>query len=129
MPSRKVVARELGALLKVMSHPDRILLVHALSSREPYSVNQLAKIVGITATRVSQHLSLLRAFRVVEERSEGRRRIYRLALVNMPDWLLEGVDFVADRIGEVNSDATEEARRLWMEQQQPGVIAGGNAGD
>ncbi|MEL7022936.1 MAG: metalloregulator ArsR/SmtB family transcription factor [Pseudomonadota bacterium] len=118
MPSRKVVAKELGALLKVMSHPDRILLVHALSSRAPYSVSQLAKLVGITSTRVSQHLALLRAFRVVEERSEGRRRIYRLALVNMPDWLLEGIDFVAARIGEVNSDATEEARQLWLEQQQ-----------
>ena len=118
MPSRKVVAKELGALLKVMSHPDRILLVHALSSRAPYSVNQLARLVGITSTRVSQHLALLRAFRVVEERSEGRRRIYRLAQIDMPDWLLDGIDFVADRIGEVNSDATDEARRLWREQQQ-----------
>ena len=58
---------------------------------------------------------LLRAFRIVTETSKGRRRIYTLALEELPDWLLNGVDFVADRIGEVTAEQAADAKRAWVE--------------
>ena len=115
MPTRKVVAKELGSLLKVLSHPDRILIVHALATLGESSVNGIAKRLHLPSARVSQHLSLLRAFRLVAESSEGQKRIYTLAADNLPEWLLEGVDFVADRIGEVSREQAEDAKRLWVE--------------
>ncbi|MEN7343155.1 MAG: metalloregulator ArsR/SmtB family transcription factor, partial [Pseudomonadota bacterium] len=72
MPSRKIVAKELASLLKVLAHPDRILLVGRIADGETYSVNQLASAIGLSVPRVSQHLSLLRAFRIVEEQRDGR---------------------------------------------------------
>jgi DNA-binding transcriptional ArsR family regulator len=110
-----MVARELGALLKVLSHPDRILIVHALATTGECSVTGIAERLRLPTSRVSQHLSLLRAFRLVSESSEGRKRIYTLAVSDLPQWLLEGVDFVADRIGEVSRDQAEDAKRLWIE--------------
>lgn len=115
MPTRRIVAKELGAFLKVLSNPDRILIVHALAVTGSSSVNALAERLHLKPARVSQHLSLLRAFRIVTESSEGQQRIYTLVVDSLPDWLLEGVDFVADRLGEVSTEQAEEAKRLWVE--------------
>lgn len=114
MPNRRIVAKELGALLKVLSNPDRILIIHSLAVDGERSVGELAERLRLPSTRVSQHLSMLRAFRVVSETSEGRRRIYSLALDDLPEWLLSGVDFVADRVGEVTTEQAEDAKRLWL---------------
>ena len=115
MPTRRIVAKELGALLKVLSNPDRILIVHALATSGNSSVNELAELLRVAPSRVSQHLSLMRAYKLVAESSEGRRRIYSLGIKELPHWLLEGVDFVADRIGDVSQDQAEDAKRLWVE--------------
>ena len=117
--SRSVVAKELGALLKMLSHPDRIQLIHLLANGETYSVTQIGKMLQLPTTRVSQHLALLRAFRVVDEVSEGRHRIYSLAAPTMPEWLLDGIEFIAGRVGNVTSDTAEDARRLWEEHRNP----------
>lgn len=115
MPTRRIVAKELGALFKVLSNPDRILIIHSLAVTGESSVGEMARRLQIPATRVSQHLMLLRAFRVVTETSQGRRRIYTLALDDLPEYLLNGVDFVADRIGEVTQAQANDAKRLWLE--------------
>ncbi len=115
MPTRRIVAKELGALLKVLSNPDRILIVHALATSGSSSVNEIAHRLHVSPSRVSQHLSLMRAYKLVVESSEGRRRIYSLGIEELPHWLLEGVDFVADRIGDVSQDQAEDAKRLWAE--------------
>lgn len=117
MPSRKIVAKELGSLLQVMSHPDRILLVQLLSNGQAYSVSEIARHLDVSATRVSQHLSLLRAYKVVDERRDGRQRMYSLDKPTMPDWLIDGIEFVADRIGQVSEDAATEVRSLWVGQR------------
>ena len=99
----------------MLSNPDRILIVHALAVTGSSSVNALAERLHLKPARVSQHLSLLRAFRIVTESSEGQQRIYTLVIDSLPEWLMEGVDFVADRLGEVSTEQAEEAKRLWVE--------------
>ena len=115
MPTRRMVAKELASLLKVLSNPDRILIVQSLAVGGDSSVNDLAERLSLPSSRVSQHLSLLRAFRLVAESSEGRKRIYSLSVEDLPDWLLTGVDFVADRVGQVSAEQASEAKRLWMD--------------
>ncbi|MEL6868653.1 MAG: metalloregulator ArsR/SmtB family transcription factor [Pseudomonadota bacterium] len=115
MPNRRLVAKELGSLLKVISNPDRILIVHALAANGESDVNDMAARVGISPTRTSQHLGMLRAFQLVSERSEGRRRVYSLAVDALPDWLMQGVDFVADWVGEVSAQRARDAKAAWLE--------------
>ena len=116
--SRAVVAKEMGALLKMLSHPDRIQLVHLLANGESYAVTEIATRLGLPTTRVSQHLALLRAYRIVDETSEGRMRIYSLATPTLPEWLLDGIAFITGRVGDVTSDTADEARRLWEARTQ-----------
>lgn len=72
LPSRAIVARELATLFGVVSNPDRVRIVEEPRGGER-DVTTLQEALGCPAPRVSQHLSTLRAHRIVQERREGRR--------------------------------------------------------
>ena len=74
MPGRVIIAKELAEIFKLLAHPDRIRLIEELGNQEK-TVGTLAEETNLPATRVSQHLSLLRAHRIVEERPDGRHRL------------------------------------------------------
>jgi ArsR family transcriptional regulator len=114
MPNRRIVARELGALLKVLSHPDRIMILQLLASRGEHSVSSIAEQLHLPQTRVSQHLGVLRGKRLVEEQRHGRERIYDLSSRQLAWWLVDGVSFIAGNIGEVTDEQIEDARNLWV---------------
>lgn len=112
MPSRQVVAKELSEIFKVIAHPDRIRLIEELRSGEK-DVNTLGGTLGLPGPRVSQHLSLLRLHRVVEERRDGRHHYYHLTQPEIADWITEGLDFIEGRMAGVSRSAIDTARRLW----------------
>ncbi|MEM6415728.1 MAG: metalloregulator ArsR/SmtB family transcription factor [Pseudomonadota bacterium] len=112
MPSRQVVAKELADILKVIAHPDRIRLIEELRAGE-LDVNTLASRLNLPGPRVSQHLSLLRAHRLVEERRDGRRHVYHLNQPELAAWLVSGVDFVEGRFDKSTHSRITDARRLW----------------
>jgi DNA-binding transcriptional ArsR family regulator len=114
MPNRRIVARELGSLLKVLSHPDRILIIQLLATRGEHSVGSIAGQLNLPPTRISQHLSVLRSNRLVDEKRAGRERIYSLASDRLARWLVDGVDFVAGNVGNVTEEQVEDARNLWL---------------
>ncbi|MEM6640160.1 MAG: metalloregulator ArsR/SmtB family transcription factor [Pseudomonadota bacterium] len=113
MPNRKIVASELGGLLRVLSHQDRILIIQLLAKRGEHDVSSIAEELDLPDARVSQHLSVLRTYRIVQEERQGRRRIYSLAMPDMAPWLLDGVDFVAGLVTEVTREQVDDARALW----------------
>ena len=112
MPSRQVVAKELAELFKVVAHPDRIRLIEELRSGEK-DVNTLVEILDLPGPRVSQHLSLLRAHRFVEERRDGRHHYYHLTQPDMAEWIIEGLDFIEGRMSGISRSTIKTARRLW----------------
>ena len=114
MPSRVLVAKELSDIFKMLSNPDRIRLVEELRSRER-DVNTLHLTLDLPATRVSQHLSLLRAHRIVEERREGRHVFYHLTQPDLADWIIDGLRFIDARMsGDFrNRKLLSRARKLW----------------
>lgn len=114
MPNRRIVAKELGGLLKVLSHPDRILIIQLLATRGEHSVSSIAEKLNLPQTRVSQHLGELRNKRLVDERREGRARLYDLASSRLAWWLVEGVDFVAGNVQQITDEQIEDARKLWV---------------
>ena len=114
MPSRIVVAKELSEIFKLLSHPDRIRLVEELRRGER-DVNTLHENLELPSTRVSQHLSLMRAHRIVEERREGRHVFYHLTQPDLAEWIIGGLQFVEARmIGDPeHRKLVNRARKLW----------------
>jgi DNA-binding transcriptional ArsR family regulator len=117
MPSRDVVTKELSKLFNVLSHPHRIQIVEELRKDE-LDVKALEEELGISHSRVSQHLSLLRNHDVVKSRREGRHVFYSLVDPELARWLLEGLEFVVGRLnkGRELRAAVEEVRHMWSDE-------------
>lgn len=115
MPVRKIVAKELAALLGVLSHPARLQIVEELGEGE-CDVNALATTLGIAPSGVSQHLALLRAHRLVAERRDGRHVYYRLRRPELAAWLAAGLDFIGEPAEDLADlpDQVRAARALWQ---------------
>jgi|GEM_PF-438378 len=88
-PAGKAPTEEMAELFKALGHPDRVRLVEELSGEEK-DVNTLCESLGVKQARVSQHLAVLRASHVVEDRREGRHVLYRLAKPALSAWLILG---------------------------------------
>lgn len=68
-------ATETAAVLRSLSHPDRLMLLCQLSQGE-LSVGELEEMLGIQQPNLSQQLGVLRAERLVDTRREGKRIFY-----------------------------------------------------
>ena len=71
-------AEEAAQLLTAMANPKRLVILCNLLDQER-SVSELAGIVGLEQSPLSQHLSKLRALGLVKTRREGQTIHYRLA--------------------------------------------------
>lgn len=114
MPRKRQVAKELADFLGVFSHPDRIRLVEELRSGES-DVHGLQERLGLSQSRVSQHLAVLRARWVVTERRESRHVYYRLRQPDLADWITTGLELLERQFEAVGRrrDDLEEVRLLW----------------
>ena len=117
MPSRLLVAKHLAEIFKVVAHQDRIRLIEDLRGVER-DVTSLAEALDLPGPRVSQHLSLLRAHKIVDERRDGRRHMYRLNQPEIAAWIVDGVNFVESRVtgAQIANDEIEQARRAWQKE-------------
>ncbi|HPF47681.1 MAG: winged helix-turn-helix transcriptional regulator [Alphaproteobacteria bacterium] len=70
-------ATEVCSLLKVMSHPNRLLILCALKDGE-LSVSELEETTGVRQPVLSRDLGRLRENNLVETRKESKAVIYRL---------------------------------------------------
>ncbi len=78
-----------GSALAVLADPTRRTVFERLRAG-PRAVNALAAGLPVSRPAVSQHLKALKDAGLVEERSEGVRRIYSLrreGLKELRDWL------------------------------------------
>jgi DNA-binding transcriptional ArsR family regulator len=71
-------AEEAAELLAAMANPKRLLILCHLLDEE-LSVNELSERVQLAQSPLSQHLSKLRALRLVATRRDGQMIRYRLA--------------------------------------------------
>lgn len=67
--------------------------------------------------QVSQHLGLIRAHRIVEERRDGRHHYYHLMQPEIADWIIAGLDFVEGRLGGIKRSNISNARELWSKKK------------
>lgn len=70
-------ANLMAGRLKLMSHPERLLMLCRLDEGEA-SVTELVELSGLSQSAVSQHLAMLRDENVVQIRGEAQTRYYSL---------------------------------------------------
>jgi DNA-binding transcriptional ArsR family regulator len=75
-------AIEVSALLKILSHPKRLLILCQLVEHER-AVGDLAALLGAREAAVSQQLTLLRKDGMVKTRRSGRTIFYSLARTDL----------------------------------------------
>jgi DNA-binding transcriptional ArsR family regulator len=112
MPDRRVAATELAEILRVTSHPDRIRIIEELRAEEK-DVQTLADELELPGPRISQHLGLMKAHRIVEERRDGRHHYYHLSQPEIANWIIEGLAFVEGRLNGISKSSISTARELW----------------
>jgi DNA-binding transcriptional ArsR family regulator len=109
MPFRSIASRQLAEMLSVLDHPHRLRIVEELGPIEQ-DVATLASLLSISSSSTSQHLSKLRARRIVLERRDGRHVFYRLSNPALAQWLLDGLTLLeADPEG--SRDTKRDLRR------------------
>jgi DNA-binding transcriptional ArsR family regulator len=74
----KANAARMAGRLKLMSHPERLLMLCRMDEGE-VSVNELVALTGLSQSSVSQHLAMLREEGVVSIRGEAQTRWYSLS--------------------------------------------------
>lgn len=116
MPYRILAARELAEFLRAVAHPRRVQIIEELRNGEQ-DVASLARTAGLAQASTSQHLMVLRAHRVVAERREGRRVLYRLRADDIAEWLVHGFDFLPHMDQEANEvrKAIKKAKNKWTD--------------
>jgi len=67
-----------AGICKVLSSPNRLLLLHELRSGEK-TVGELAEATALRQANVSQHLAVMRLRKIVVERRVGNTVFYRIA--------------------------------------------------
>lgn len=120
MPMRAFVTKEMATLLGVLAHPHRVMIVQEIRDRE-LDVNSLQAVLGVSHSRVSQHLSVLRSHRIVAERREGRHVFYRLVQPQLAQWLHEGMRFLEAEAtySQEMHQALKQTRELWNRDTSP----------
>ena len=73
----KANAAAMSARLKIMSHPERLLMLCRMDEGEA-SVTELVALTALSQSAVSQHLALLREEDIVAIRSAAQTRFYSL---------------------------------------------------
>ena len=114
MPGRALVSKGLAELFGVLAHPDRIRLLEELRKGE-VDVNGLTQALGVSHSRVSQQLAVLRAHRLVVERRDGRHVFYHLSNPRIAEWLWAGADFLRADISAAEElrSALDQVHEVW----------------
>lgn len=71
-------SREMADHLKLLAHPERLLMLCQMDERE-VSVGELTDLSGLSQSAVSQHLARFREQGIVSCRGEAQTRFYSLA--------------------------------------------------
>jgi len=80
---------------KAMAHPTRIHILRSLKPGER-TVNELARLVGVTQANASQHLAILRQFGLLNTRRDGSSIYYSIS----DHRIVEACELVRSCIGE-----------------------------
>jgi ArsR family transcriptional regulator len=98
----QAIFESLAEVAQALGHANRLQLLEGLAQRER-SVEDLAKLSGMSFANTSRHLQILRRARLVETRRDGKLLLYSLAGENDVVGLIRSLGRVGERnVAEVN---------------------------
>jgi len=97
-------------ILKALSHPVRLEILHLIGDRE-VSFSKLLLALGIPKTNLSQQLAVLRKAHIVTDRREGVNMFYR---ASFPE-IAEACNFVGEALAKHFIHVGEQAKVLLRE--------------
>ena len=80
--------REKAELLKALAHPTRLAIVQKLATG-PKCVTDIQELLDVPQSNVSQHLTVLRSYRIVDYHEDGKLRCYYVTRPALAE-LIEG---------------------------------------
>lgn len=86
---------ELAQTFKIFGDPTRIKILSVLAMGE-HSVNDISQIIGASQSSVSHQLRLLRAYRLVRARREGKAAYYSLDDVHVLSIISAGLEHIQE---------------------------------
>lgn len=101
-------------LFKGLAHPYRIRILEILSGASEASVSEMLTETGLEASHLSQHLSVLRKYRLVESERRASAVYYRLAFPEVSELLGIARSLLHEILGDddARSAAAAELPRL-----------------
>ena len=107
-------------LFKGMAHPVRVRVLEILSASPDVSVADLISDMNVEASRLSQHLSVLRTHHLVVSERRGSQVFYSLAYPRVAELLATAKAL----LGEVLASTQEQLQTTeWSAQQQEAEAA------
>lgn len=91
VPMAKAEVEDLAAMLKALGHPARLRLVKHLADHGSCVFGDLSDVLPLAPSTISQHVSILKAARLIEGSSDLRRVCYCIK----PERLLALKDLLA----------------------------------
>ncbi len=85
--------QRLAEMFKILGDPTRIKILHALTGRE-LCVCDLAETIGMGQSAISHQLRMLKGYRLVKYRKEGKEVIYSLDDAHILGLLCMGLDHI-----------------------------------
>lgn len=76
--AKRLAFQQLAGIARALAHPHRLLLLDLVAQKER-SVDELARLSGLSFANASQHLQRLRRAGLVRSRKEGKRVLCRLS--------------------------------------------------
>lgn len=125
MPARTIISEKMADFLSAISHQHRIRIIEEFYTGEQ-DVNSLQVLLGTSHSTVSQHLTILKAHKIVKYRKEGNRAFYRLVQSELANWLLQGLAYIeggAESEGSLRV-AVVEVKTIWTHMPEPPQIDG-----
>jgi len=109
----------MAEFLGAISHPYRIRIIEELYTGEQ-DVNSMQAMLGVSHSTVSQHLSILKAQKIVKHRKEGNRAFYKLVQSELATWLLEGLIYIEGGLQSeaIIRTAVAEVKTIWNRTPQ-----------
>ena len=126
MPARIIISEKMAEFFGAISHPYRIRIIEELYTGEQ-DVNSMQAMLGVSHSTVSQHLSILKAQKIVTYRKEGNRAFYKLVQSELATWLLQGLIYIEGGLQSeaIIRTAVAEVKTIWNRTPQTAQVIEG----
>jgi DNA-binding transcriptional ArsR family regulator len=109
------VLKPISSLFGLLSNMDRVKILVLLLCNKELDVHDLQERVGVSQSRASQHLKLLRLNGLIEERREGKHMFYHIKNKNIARVVASAIQFQLINITDPESIALlGELNKLWF---------------